>query len=115
MMECLQRNYPNQQIKLLYDVSCTLKKHLQVCDRVIMCLLGIQEVYTSQASCRDDLLSVFQLAIPIFHCYGHKLKCQVCTLMIRAAKIFDLLQYSLEFWSIQYLFTWNLFMYVCVI
>ena len=53
--------------------------------KFVMKLLGT--CYTrgndAQASCRDDLLSVFQLAIPIFHCYGHKLKCQVCTLMMR--------------------------------
>ena len=52
--------------------------------KFVMKLLGT--CYTrgndAQASCRDDLLSVFQLAIPIFHCYGHKLKCQVCTLYV---------------------------------
>ena len=38
MMECLQRNFPNQHIKMLYDVSCTLKKHLQVLTAVQLSL-----------------------------------------------------------------------------
>ncbi|XP_065906278.1 uncharacterized protein [Dysidea avara] len=58
MMHCLQQLFPSHDIKLLYDVSCTLQKHLQ-------------------ANSRDDLLSVFHLAIPIFHCFGHKLSCQI--------------------------------------
>ena len=30
MMECLQKIYPNHQINLLYDIACTLHRHLQV-------------------------------------------------------------------------------------
>ena len=75
MMECLQRHFPNQQIKLLYDVSCTLRKHLQVCNEIV--LKCAHACFNTQANSRDDLLAIFQLAIPIFHCYGHKLKCQV--------------------------------------
>lgn len=27
---------------------------------------------------REDLLHFFTFGIPVFHCYGHKMKCQVC-------------------------------------
>lgn len=82
-MECLQRNYPHQQIKLLYDVSCTLKSIYKLVKKFRYLLYKRYTHYDAQGGCCDDLLSVFQLATPIFHCYGHKLKYQVCILMIR--------------------------------
>ena len=31
----------------------------------------------TQANSRSDLTDCFELAIPIFHAYGHKMECQV--------------------------------------
>ena len=50
----------HEEVHLLYDVACILYRHLQV--YFVYCVLG-----------RHDLLGYFQLAVPVFHSYGHKL------------------------------------------
>lgn len=42
----------------MYDIACILSSHLKISGQV-------------------ELLSGVSLAIPIFHCYGHKASCQV--------------------------------------
>lgn len=94
----------NQQTKvfLLYDVACLLKRHLEVC---IMCtcmyVCGCSIIYEyicmyvytylcvislccfnlKQKRERSDLLTAFNLAVPVFHSYGHKVDCQVMLLL----------------------------------
>eukprot|EP00112_Aurelia_sp_Birch-Aquarium-sp1_P007292 Seg1794.4 transcript_id=Seg1794.4/GoldUCD/mRNA.D3Y31 product="hypothetical protein" protein_id=Seg1794.4/GoldUCD/D3Y31 len=60
-MEELLRKYKDNQnitIYLMYDIACKLKSHLLV-------------------NHQQHLLHKVTLAIPIFHCYGHKMACQV--------------------------------------
>ncbi|KAI8493215.1 hypothetical protein Bbelb_292190 [Branchiostoma belcheri] len=48
----------NIKLRVVYDIGCVLKSHLERTGQV-------------------DLLSKINLAIPIFHLYGHKTPCQV--------------------------------------
>ncbi|XP_028411851.1 uncharacterized protein LOC114534588 [Dendronephthya gigantea] len=45
-------------VKITYDIACTLEAHLKKNER-------------------EDILDKVDLAIPIFHCYGHKSSCQI--------------------------------------
>ncbi|XP_028416359.1 uncharacterized protein LOC114540363 [Dendronephthya gigantea] len=45
-------------IKVTYDIACTLEAHLKKNER-------------------KDILNAVSFAIPIFHCYGHKSACQI--------------------------------------
>ncbi|KAJ7375262.1 hypothetical protein OS493_002009 [Desmophyllum pertusum] len=56
----LKESLPSNSLKvvLMYDIACILSRHLK-------------------NSSQEELLSDVDLAIPIFHCYGHKASCQV--------------------------------------
>ena len=93
MIECLLKCFPNQEIKLLYDVSCTLKSILQVCN----CWIGDMWIWNNiimQANSCDDLLAAYDLGVPIFHCYGQKLNCQVCSMAIYFMHVHNLISWD---------------------
>ncbi|XP_066294857.1 uncharacterized protein [Branchiostoma lanceolatum] len=58
--ELLSAVQPGRNLKLhvMYDIACVLTAHLEHAERW-------------------DLLEAIELAIPIFHCYGHKSSCQI--------------------------------------
>ena len=37
-----------------------------------------------QSKKRDDLLTKFSFAVPVFHAYGHTAECQVCIVCIHS-------------------------------
>lgn len=57
LLERLVEEFPDSKIHVMYDIGCLLIKHLQ--------------------KRNPDLLSQVIISIPVFHCYGHKLACQV--------------------------------------
>ncbi|CAI8020679.1 hypothetical protein GBAR_LOCUS12350 [Geodia barretti] len=58
LLEKLREKFRNHHIQFMYDIACTLKKHLMNAGR-------------------RDLLETVELAIPVFHAYGHKMACQI--------------------------------------
>jgi hypothetical protein len=57
-LEEIRKRPDNSSVIMLYDVACSLVRHLQ------------NKRYF-------DLLSFYKFAIPVFHSYGHKVNCQV--------------------------------------
>ena len=69
------------KVHLLYDVACTLDRHLQVRFRCLLIKHDMEcavYMYFEQKQGRTDLLGYFKLSVPVFHSYGHKVDCQVC-------------------------------------
>ncbi len=63
-----------KKVHVLYDVACSLSKHLEVRFKIINILFHF---YNKQNQGRHDLNKFFEFAVPVFHAYGHKVDCQV--------------------------------------
>ncbi|XP_078676405.1 uncharacterized protein LOC144913536 [Branchiostoma floridae x Branchiostoma belcheri] len=50
----------NLQLQIIYDIACVLKAHL-----------------SDPKNKQEDLLAQLELAVPAFHIYGHKTRCQI--------------------------------------
>ncbi len=37
MMKCLKAQFPHHKIQLMYDIACTLDKHIKVCECIGIC------------------------------------------------------------------------------
>ncbi len=73
----LRHKFPDHHIQLMYDVACTLRKHLEVCYFLLINCNSIIFIMHIQSTGQRDLLERTDFAVPIFHAYGHKLDCQV--------------------------------------
>ncbi|XP_033743002.1 uncharacterized protein LOC117329255 [Pecten maximus] len=58
LLQKMMEDHHDSQLCIMYDIACMLHNHLKKRER-------------------NDILSNVQLAIPIFHCYGHKMACQL--------------------------------------
>ncbi|XP_041347017.1 uncharacterized protein LOC121366761 isoform X2 [Gigantopelta aegis] len=58
LVEKLLAETHNQQLHVFYDIACLLKSHLK-------------------KNKKYDILEKVNLVLPIFHCYGHKMNCQI--------------------------------------
>lgn len=58
LCEQLRQLYPNQKVQLMYDIACSLERHLK-------------------GNNRSDILDHFEFAVPVFHAYGHESACQM--------------------------------------
>ena len=77
MLEALlESSNHSSDIHILYDVSCTLTKHLLV-STGCLCLMTCSYCECSQNHGRTDILERFYFSVPVFHSYGHILECQV--------------------------------------
>ncbi|CAG2236403.1 unnamed protein product [Mytilus edulis] len=62
LMKLLLNDNNGQKMHVSYDIACLLKKHLQ-------------------KNGHEDILKKVSFSIPIFHCYGHGVPCQVVPLL----------------------------------
>ncbi|KAL3859476.1 hypothetical protein ACJMK2_009696 [Sinanodonta woodiana] len=58
LLEKIVAENKNVDIHVMYDIACLLESHLKKNQRM-------------------DLLDAVKLSIPAFHCYGHKMACQI--------------------------------------
>ncbi|CAG2209726.1 unnamed protein product [Mytilus edulis] len=58
LLELLLKKNSDRQMHISYDIACLLKKHLEKAGR-------------------NDLLEKLTFSVPIFHCYGHSISCQI--------------------------------------
>jgi hypothetical protein len=58
VLEDISEANNKSKIYVMYDIACTMQKHLQSLNRT-------------------DILDNVHLCLPTFHCYGHKVPCQV--------------------------------------
>ena len=81
MLEELRQQFPTHHIQLMYDIACTLESTCRFAEKVYVCDKYIYSAHfipnNLQANDRSDFADFFELAIPIFHAYGHKMECQV--------------------------------------
>ena len=74
LLEKLKERFPHHHIQFMYDIACTLKKHLMVGKLFIF---RVYPLLKTCSECWSDLRERTELAIPVFHAYGHKMACQV--------------------------------------
>ena len=79
LQEVIHTYQDEVKVYVMYDIACTLKKHLEVCiyiyDTICMeefTLILFQRIGST------EILNRVQFALPTFHSYGHKPECQVC-------------------------------------
>ncbi|XP_071138989.1 uncharacterized protein [Mytilus edulis] len=58
LLELLLKKNSDRQMHISYDIACLLKKHLEKAGR-------------------NDFLKKLTFSVPIFHCYGHSISCQI--------------------------------------
>ena len=86
----------------MYDIACILATHLKVWDYVGDFLIVYTLLYECCQNCKmcnhlsffvfkknaeQNFLENITLAVPAFHCYGHKAACQVIIQSIKNALI----------------------------
>ena len=86
----------------MYDIACTLVKHLEVTTSIaagyhvyahsllylydIVCFISCP-TYHLQGTGSTEILERVHFAIPSFHAYGHKADCQVLTFIVSLCNI----------------------------
>ena len=76
MLEHICENSPkDSDVFVMYDIACTFSQHLKA--RKIMLLCMHLKYLFIQSQNRTDILERVKLCLPAFHCYGHKVSCQV--------------------------------------
>ena len=83
MLEKILEDMQSKQISevyMMYDIACTLSSHLKVKWPILRTVNIAFSSICLQKLGRTDILSRTHLCLPTFHCYGHKLSCQVSLL-----------------------------------
>ena len=82
LIDTILEKHNNSDMYVMYDIACTLQKHLKVrllndVSYHLLIALPISKSGCVKLSGRDDLFNQVHLCLPPFHSYGHKASCQV--------------------------------------
>ena len=73
----IRDNHPNEvDISVMYDVACTLVRHLKVIYKECVMQYGLP-LTILQANDAEGSLASMNYAVPAFHAYAHTPSCQV--------------------------------------
>ena len=74
----MTQSYPTDvKIHVMYDIACTLKKHMEV-SNMIFDTMSVLCIIFKRTGC-EEVLGRVEFALPSVHAYGHKPQCQVST------------------------------------